>query len=119
VPRDAVPDTPISQLRGVATVGAVSKKHHKFVLCVTVATELMAYIAYMRLAPNVIGEEAAMKTEVAYRNLESGRGKKRALRMLMARMSRRWTPALAAFVATVRAERMDELEHLHDIYSLD
>ena len=60
-----------------------------------------------------------MKTEIAYRNAEAGNGQKRGFRTLVIRVSRRWTPALSAIVATVRAERMDELEHLHDIYSLD
>lgn len=97
----------------------MSEKHHKYVLCVTAATELPAYIENMGRQSELIGQEAEMKTEVAYRSSESGKRQKRMFRTLVIRVSRRWTPALSAFVATVRAERMDELEHLHDIYSLD
>ena len=56
---------------------------------------------------------------VTYLNSETGEAPKRTLRALMVLVPRRWTPAVSAFVDTVRAERMDELEHLHDIYSLD
>jgi hypothetical protein len=31
----------------------------------------------------------------------------------------RWSPTLAVFIATVRVDRMDELERLHDAYSID
>lgn len=42
-----------------------------------------------------------------------------ALRAAFGRWSGRWTPALAVIIATVRADRMDELERLHDAYSID